>query len=35
MEITWELSEIAKGLSKTSQQTSRRICLENPVYNWS
>ena len=33
MQITWELLEITKGLAKTSQQTSRRIHLENLVYN--
>ena len=33
MQITWELLEIAKGLAVTSQQTSRRIHLENLIYN--
>ena len=33
MQITWELFEIAKGLAKISQQTSRRIHLENLVHN--
>ena len=33
MQMTWELSEIVEELAKTFQQTSRRIYLENMVYN--
>ena len=33
MEITWELSEITKGLAKTSQQASKRTHLEDLVHN--
>ena len=33
MQIICVLFEIAKGLAKTSLQTSRRINLENQVYN--
>ena len=33
MQITFELLELAKGIAKTSQQTSRPIQLENLFNN--